>query len=631
MCGIAGIANLDGLGPEITAARLDRALDWMRLRGPDGRARWSDARCALGHTRLAVIDLSAAAAQPMVRDGLVATFNGEIYNFREVRADLERLGHRFTTQSDTEVLLVGWRAWGVALLPRLVGMFALALWDAREGALFLARDRFGKKPLLYAQDGRSLTFGSDLRALEALEGTRREVDPGALRLLFALRYIPDPFSIAHGVHRLPAGHWARFDARGLSIARWYDPMAARPPRYADEDEAARDLALRFDEAIAARTVADVPIGAFLSGGIDSAIVTASLARQTARVRTFTVGFPGASAYYEERPAARAVARHLGTDHTEIEITAREAQDALEGVFDGLDEPFADSSALPTYLLSRATRRHVTVALSGDGADEVFGGYRKYQGELLAETYRRIPSWLRTFALEPLLGTLPEAKDSALLETFRRARRFAAHAGKVPADRQAGWSRLLAEDELDAVLVERGTAPTIEALFSGARAHAPSDDPINTMLAAEMAIGLVGDMLVKVDRMSMANSLEVRCPFLDQRVVECAFAMPGGFKLRRGQGKRVLRRAFADRLPAEVFDLPKKGFEMPIADWLRGELAPLARAAIDPAHLRRQGLFDPDLPARWFADLAAGRRDTSWQLWTMIAFQQWYARRGQPAP
>ncbi|MFN0043912.1 MAG: asparagine synthase (glutamine-hydrolyzing) [Alphaproteobacteria bacterium] len=631
MCGIAGIANFDGLGPEIAGVRMDRALDWMRQRGPDGRGRWSDARCALGHTRLAVIDLSAAAAQPMVRDGLVVTFNGEIYNFREVRKELERLGHRFATQSDTEVILAGWRAWGVALLPRLVGMFALALWDTREDALFLARDAFGKKPLLYAQDGQNLTFGSDLRALEALEGMRRDVDPDALRLLFALRYIPDPFAIVRGVRRLPAGHWARFDAKGLAIARWHDSIAGRLPLYPDEDEAARDLVLRFDEAVAARTVADVPIGAFLSGGIDSAIVAASLARQAAHVRTFTVGFPGASAYYEERPAARAVARHLGTDHTEIEITAREAQDALEGVFDGLDEPFADSSALPTYLLSRATRRHVTVALSGDGADEVFGGYRKYQGELLAETYRRIPSLLRTFALEPLLRALPEGKNHAVLEIFRRTRRFAAHAGKAPADRQAGWSRLLAEDELDTMLIERGAAPTIETLFSGARAYARPGDPINTMLAAEMAIGLTGDMLVKVDRMSMANGLEVRCPFLDQRVVACAFAMPGGFKLRRGQGKRVLRRAFADRLPAEVFDLPKRGFEMPIADWLRAELAPLARAAIDPVHLRHQGLFDPDLPARWFADLAAGRRDTSWQLWTMIAFQQWHARRGQAAP
>ena len=323
-----------------------------------------------------------------------------------------------------------------------------------------------------------------------------------------------------------------------------------------------------------------------------------------------------------------MAQHLGTEHTEIALGPDEARAGIEGVFEGFDEPFADSSALPTYLLSQATRRHVTVALSGDGADEVFGGYRKYLGELHAERYRRLPGWLRRGVIEPAVGALPESKDTPLLEHLRRARRFTAHAGKAPAARQAGWARLLSEAELDALFAIPTAAPTAEALVAEARANAAEDDPINAMLAAEMSLGLVGDMLVKVDRMSMAASLEVRCPWLDHRVVECAAAMPGAYKLAGLRGKRILKTAFRDRLPAEVFERPKKGFEVPLARWLTGELRELTRRAIDPGRLRRQGLFHPALPQRWFASLESGRRDTAWALWCLIAFQAWAEQHGR---
>lgn len=628
MCGIAGFLDWNGLKGDSVMPRLARAVERLGKRGPDGGAVWRDERCAFGHTRLAIIDLSDTANQPMSGHGYTITFNGEIYNYRQVRDELRALGHVFATNSDTEVLLAGWRQWGAALLPRLSGMFAFALWDAAKGEMVLARDRFGKKPLLYAHEGAQLTFASDLVALEAAEGAQRPLDPVALRLLFALRYVPDPWTIAAGVRKLPAGHLARVTRAGIEVERWYDLAASRSPRFTDEGEAAAALVHAFDAAVRDRTVADVPIGAFLSSGIDSALVVASLARQAGKPRTFTVGFPGASEYYEERPGAAAVARFLGTDHTEVDIGPEEARGALDAVIDGLDEPFADSSALPTYLLSQMTRRHVTVALSGDGADEVFGGYRKYQGELLAERYRAIPASLRRGLIEPLAAALPEGKDNALLERLRRVRRFVAHAGGTPAERQAGWARLLSERELDALLIPHPLAPTVETLIESARSDARETDPINAMLAAEMAIGLTGDMLVKVDRMSMANGLEVRCPFLDARVVECAAAMPGGFKLKPGAGKAILRRAFADRLPEEVFRRPKKGFEMPIAGWLTGPLAERVRAAIDPQALARQGLFRPDLPARWFDDLRAKRRDTSWPLWTMLVFQSWCAQRGR---
>ncbi|MGH6953746.1 MAG: asparagine synthase (glutamine-hydrolyzing), partial [Alphaproteobacteria bacterium] len=414
MCGIAGLIDLAGVD-DAAASRLDAALERLSRRGPDGSGRWRDRFCVLGHTRLAIIDLSPAGAQPMIGHGFAVTQNGEIYNYRALRDELRARGHAFATGSDTEVLLAGWREWGEGLLPRLVGMFAFALWTPESGELVLVRDRFGKKPLLYRTEGTRLAFASDLLALERLWGASFPLDPEAVRLLFALRYVPEPWSIASDVRKVPAGHIARFSRRGFELRPWYELPRGQARRFRDEGEAAEELRTRLDRAVLDRTVADVPVGAFLSGGLDSSIIVSSLARQTSSVRTFTVGFPGASGYYEERPAARALARHLGTDHNEIEIEANDAREALDGVIDGLDEPFADSSALPAFLLSKATRRHVRVALSGDGADELFGGYRKHLGELYAERYRRLPAWLRRGVIEPAARRLPEGKDSLILE------------------------------------------------------------------------------------------------------------------------------------------------------------------------------------------------------------------------
>lgn len=625
MCGIAGVVDLGGLEREAVEPRLARAIARLGPRGPDSQGAWYDPHCALGHTRLAVIDLRREADQPMTGHGLVVAYNGEIYNFAALRAELAGQA-TFRTHSDTEVLLAGWRRWGEALLPRLEGMFAFALWDPARRALVLARDRFGKKPLVWARDGTRLCFASDAVALDRLRGGPGAIDPRALRLLFTLRYLPEPWSIRAGVERLPPGHLLRLDGDGVAVSRWYD-LARRPlPSYTGDDEALADLARRFDRAVADRLVAEVPLGVFLSGGIDSALVAASMVR-SGRVRSFTVGFDGAAAYYEERPAARALARHLGTEHVELAVGAGEAEAALEAVFDGLDEPFADSSAVPTYLLARAARAEVTVALSGDGADEVFGGYRKYRAESYAGLYRALPGALRRGVVEPLVAALPEAKDSPALEAARRLRRFVAHAGKPAHLRQAGLNRLLDEDALDALLTASAEAPSLERLVEGLRAASGTGDPINAMLAADIALGLPGDMLVKVDRMSMACGLEVRCPFLDHRVVECAAALPGRLKVGARAGKLALRRAFADRLPAAVFARPKKGFEMPIAAWLTGPLADLTRRAIDPARLKAQGLLRPEPPAAWYAALQSGRRDTSEALWTLVAFQAWYERHG----
>ncbi len=596
MCGIAGLVDLAGL---------DRA---------DAAAR-----------RLAIVDLSPSGAQPMLRHGAALVFNGMIYNYRALRSELAALGHRFTSESDTEVLLAGWQQWRQALLPKLQGMFAFALWDAARRELVLARDRFGKKPLLYHQRGARLAFASDLVAAEHLAGAG-EIDAAAIRWLFMLRYIPEPATALRGFLKLPPGHLAILSPEGFALERWYDLAAAPKPRFADEAAAALALRGSVEAAVADRLVADVPVGAFLSGGIDSAIVVASMRKASNRVRTYTVGFEGAPDYYEERPAAKAVADYLGTEHTEIAVSAAEALAAVDKVFDGLDEPFADSSAIPTYLVSRATRRHVTVALSGDGGDEVFGGYRKYQGELLAERYRAVPAPLRRGVIEPLVRLLPESKRHPLLEQARRLRRFVAHAGGEAAVRQAGWMRLLAAEELDELLGPGAANGVLEERIEAVRAAAGGADPLNAMLFADIALGLPGDMLTKADRMSMANSLEVRCPFLDHRVVEAAAGMPGAWKLKRGEGKAVLRRAFADALPAEVFERPKKGFEVPIATWLTGPLRALVETALDAKTLADHGIAAAP-PRRWLAELESGRRDTSEKLWTLVAFTQWAARRG----
>lgn len=626
MCGLVGLFDRQGLDLAAAKPRLTRALDRLAPRGPDGEGRWHDRHCLLGHRRLAIVDLSDAGALPMTRDGLTLVFNGMIYNYRQLRDQLRSAGHSFSSDCDSEVLLEGWRAWGAALLPKLVGMFAFAIWDAPKRTLFLARDRYGKKPLCYRHTTRGLAFASDLRALQYMDGNGGQIDPAAVSLLFSLRYIPAPWSILEGVRKLPPGHLIRCSPSGFEERRWYDLATAPDYPYADEEEAAGDLRERVEAAVRDRLVADVPLGAFLSGGIDSAIVAACMADAAPEVKTFTVGFEGAADYYEERPGARRVAEHLGTTHTEIPVAASDAGEALDAVFTGLDEPFADSSAVPTYLVARETRRHVTVALSGDGADEVFGGYRKYQGELRAERYRAIPGFLRAALIEPLVRLLPESKSSGPLEKARRLRRFAAHAGKPAAARQAGWLQLLSPEALAQLMVDKPTGPTVEDLVEERRREARTEDAVNRMLHADIVTGLPDDMLVKVDRMSMANALEVRCPFLDHRVVEAATAMPGAYKLKPGSGKHILRRAFSDRLPAEVFERPKKGFEIPIAQWLTGPLRERLEAAIDPVRLARQGLFNPEPPRRWLADLTRNRRDMSEPLWTLLAFQEWAERQ-----
>jgi len=634
MCGIAGLVDQRGLDPAAVQQRLNAALERLKPRGPDGQGWWADGNCALAHTRLAIIDLSSAGAQPMQREGLVITFNGEIFNFAEVKRALQERGHAFRSNSDTEVLLAGWRQWGPALLPKLTGMWAFAIWDPETRTLHAARDRFGEKPFHYAVRGASLAFGSDLIACEAMLGETRPVEPQALRALFEIRFVPEPLTIARGVAKLPPGHLLTFSPQGLRVAPWYDLARATPPAVTDPVQAEQELRRRFDAAVRNRLVSDVPVGVFLSGGIDSALVAASVAAQGVTPKTFTVGFSGESTLIDERADAARVARHLKADHTEISVPAAEAALQLDHVFLGLDEPFADASAVPTFLVSQATRKEVTVVLTGDGADEVFAGYRRYWGEIYAASWLKLPGFLRA----PVKGAvmrLPEGKESWALEAGRRARRFVATAHADPIVRQAAWMREVETAELDRLLRPAAEpAWPLEGTIRAIRDHARMKDPINAMLAADASIVLPGDMLVKVDRMSMASALETRSPFLDQNIVEWAFALPGEMKLgRKGafgvEGKQILRNAFRDRLPAEVFRRRKRGFEMPVKPMLLGPAKDRLAAACDAVRLGRQGIFSPHVVEGWRRELAEGRSDPSWKLWTMLAFQEWARLHKRP--
>lgn len=620
MCGIAGQISFGGRDGDSTA-RMTAALKALAPRGPDGEGVWADERCLLGHRRLAIVDLSEAGRQPMTRGHLALSFNGMIYNYRELRGELEQRGERFRSDCDTEVILAAWQVWGPDCLQRFNGMFAFGLWDAGAGRLWLARDRFGKKPLVWRGTPDGAVFASTLRGLQALHGQAGEVDRHALAAYLALKYVPEPMSILTGCAKVAPGHLVRIDHAGAVVERWYhprpDPVAAALPA----GERAPYIRHLVETATRDRLVADVPLGAFLSGGIDSAVVAAAAGKG---VKTYTVGFDGVADYYEERPQARATAAHLGTGHVEIALGPDEAIAALDAVFDGLDEPFGDSSAVPAFAVARAIRTHATVALSGDGGDEVFGGYRRHQGELAAAFYARLPTFARKDLIEPLARALPESKGNWLLERFRRLRRFVSAASLDESARQAAWIRALDDEEVRTLL--GGTGFDVVDLVSSIRRESPSPHPVERTLYADLAIVLPGDMLPKVDRMGMANALEIRSPFLDHRVVEAALALPPEAKVQRGRGKAVLRDAFADVLPPDVLNRPKKGFEIPVATWLTGPLRDLAEDATTPDALTDMGLEPVDLPRRWREDLARGRRDTAERIWTLIALRQWMRRQ-----
>lgn len=628
MCGIAGF--LGGAGVASDRLALLRAMTGVIAhRGPDGDGHMVEGPAAIGMRRLAIIDL-AGGDQPLANEdgSIVTVFNGEIYNFRELREELEAAGHRFRTASDTEVIVHLYEDHGLEAFTRLDGMFAIALWDARSNELVLARDRFGKKPLFHARatDG-ALVFGSELKCLFQHPGVERDVDPVELAHLLVYDCVPSPRSILRGVSKLDAGHvLVANGTTGEHRTERYWQMSyekdPRPPGYGDAVDELRD---RLQRAVEARMVADVPLGVFLSGGIDSSAVAAMMRRAGSHdIRTFSMRFEEES--FDESAHARAVAAHLGTEHHEEVLSADRMLQHVGDIATWLDEPVADPSILPTYALSKFTREHVTVALGGDGGDEVFAGYPTYTAHRMSGLYRRAPRTLRRI-VEPVIRSLP-ARDTNFSLEFK-AKRFISGAVEPLARRHATWMSGNTPEGALALLSRDSRVAVSEhdllALADERAAEVVAPHWVDQVRYQDLSRYLRDVVLVKVDRASMAASLEVRAPFLDHHLAEWVASLPAEYVFHRGTTKRMLKDSMRDLLPTGIVDRPKKGFGIPLAAWLRGPLLPMARDLLAPDRIAAQGLLDPVSTGRLLDDHLSGRCDNRKQLWPLLVFQLWWDR------
>lgn len=640
MCGFAGFLERSGFADG--GALLRRMADTIAHRGPDSDGYWVDgeAGVALAHRRLAIIDLSPAGHQPMLsHDGrYVLSYNGEIYNHIDMRRELDERGaNAWRGHSDTETLLQGFSVWGVpGTLERANGMFAFALWDRAERKLYLARDRMGEKPLYYGVQGETLLFGSELKALRQHPAWQGRIDRGALSLFLRHSYVPGPYSIYDGIQKLAPGHYLEIAATDVTlpkpVAYWDIADKARQARdrpFEGSPDAAVDAleALLLD-AVGIRMAADVPLGAFLSGGYDSSTIVALMQRQSSRpVKTFSIGF--SEAEYDEAHHAKRVAQHLGTDHTELYATPQDALDQLPILPHHWDEPFADVSQIPTLLVSRLARTEVTVSLSGDGGDELFCGYNRYaQGYDVWRRLGRIPRSLRRMVSGALrlapAGAIDKAMKFAPLNLRRMAvgDRLLKLADVLDVDQGDDFYRVLVSHNKDpgSLVIGGHEPPTI---MSEADLDWPAtSDFRDRMMYLDMRSYLPDDILVKVDRASMAVSLESRVPLLDHRVVEFALALPLEHKLRNGEPKWPLRQLLYRSVPREMMERPKTGFGVPIEHWLRGSLRDWADDLLAPDRLRREGFLDADAVSRLWSDTRSGRRRAHHHVWDILMFQAW---------
>lgn len=642
MCGIAGVATWR---PERELGeQVERMIAPLVHRGPDDHGVWIDGECGigLGHRRLSILDLSPQGHQPMASTSgrYVIAYNGEIYNFAQIRDELSAEGKapQWRGHSDTEILLAAFDAWGVeAALQKTVGMFAIALWDREARTLTLARDRIGEKPLYYGIIRGRFLFGSELKAIRAVAGGDLQVDRDALAEFMRFGYIPSPKSIYAGIAKLAPGHVLTVRSAsdiGMPHPYWsldtpeQEQLRARFASCGDEE--LTDLVHnRLRDAIGLQMVSDVPLGAFLSGGVDSSAVVALMQSQSAkRIRTYTIGFH--EGMFDEAPYAKAVAQHLGTEHTELYVTAKDAAEVIPELPMIYDEPFADSSQIPTTLVSRLTRQHVTVSLSGDGGDELFAGYPRYQ--LTAALWQRVngqpmgvrraaASILQSFSAQGwdrVLGFLPASQRQRI--NGRRVHRLA----QLMVSRSIGemYVRLMSQWQPEEGLV-LGTTRRDFPLVNWSQ----KDDPIEAMRRWDVGQYLPDDLLVKVDRASMSASLESRAPLLDHRVVELAFALPQRMLVRDGVGKWVLRGVLDRYVPRELIERPKAGFSIPLGDWLRGPLRDWAETLLNVEKLSGQGFLDAEKVSVMWRQHLSSSYDRSTYLWNVLMFQAWYASAG----
>ena len=619
MCGIAGCASLDPRH-EPDADAVARMLRTLVHRGPDDEGIHAAPGIVLGHRRLSIIDVEGGH-QPLygARRSTVVIANGEIYNYRELTAALRREGHTFATASDSEVAAHAYDRWGLDFLEHLDGMFALALWDGERRSLVLARDRLGEKPLFWTVTDDLLIFGSELSAILAHPAVVPALDPAALSAYLTLEYVPAPASIVRGVHKLEPGHVLVLeDGRVETHAYWtLRPRVAEPvPAYED---AVALLRAKLEAAVRSRLVSDVPLGVFLSGGLDSSAI-AALAARAGALETFSIGFSERS--FDESSHARTVAEHIGSHHHARQVTAAEMPDLVPGLGALLDEPTGDASIIPTMALSRFAREHVTVALGGDGGDELFAGYPMHQAHRVAPYARALPAIARK-ALGGAVAALPVSHENFALRF--KALTFLRGAGVPAPDNHATWMASFTAAEKHALLLPEmraaGPDPALEAVREAWRGSEGAP-PLARAAHLDALTYLPNDILAKVDRASMAVALEVRAPYLARDVVEFAFSLPDAYRMRGLTGKRILRDAVRDLVPASILDRPKKGFGMPVAAWLTGPLRPLLHDVLSPDAVRAAGLFDPAAVGRLITEHEDGRADHRKPLWTLLVFELW---------
>jgi asparagine synthase (glutamine-hydrolysing) len=612
MCGIAGSTRAD-------AATLQRMVARLAHRGPDASGTWHDetSACGLGHTRLAVIDLSPASAQPMLSScGRYAlTFNGEIYNFAELRRELEADGQIFRSSGDTEVLLHWLRRHGTAGLARIVGMFAFAFWDRESRELLLARDHVGVKPLVYAPlaDG-NLAFASEIQALRAYEGIDLAIDRDALSEYLACLYVPAPRTIHRGIRKLPPGHFLRWRAGTTELRRFWAPRIDGARR-ASVDEAVEELLPLIRRAVERQMVSDVPLGCFLSGGIDSSVIAALMTHKRGSgersLRTFTMKFDEAA--YDESAAARRIAQHLGAEHTELPATSRLVE-LLDDAVVAFGEPFDNPTSLLIHDLARKARKHVTVVLVGDGGDEVFAGYPRYQGALLAQKLEHLPQWMRGNALTAAASLIPESQRG--WHSFRRAREFLGSLALDDADRYARWVEYFDPLERAALLGGEPASP-IAAVYRAA----PSADALDAMQYTDLVSFLPGNILAYGDAMSMRHALELRPPLLDPELIDAVGRFATSTRFARG--KKTLLRAVARRLlPSALVGRRKRGFNPPIGVWMRGEGASVVAERLTPRRLEALGIAWPPVE-RLLAEQRRGLRDHTLKIWALLVLDAWW--------
>ncbi|HEY0322455.1 MAG TPA: asparagine synthase (glutamine-hydrolyzing) [Pyrinomonadaceae bacterium] len=627
MCGITGWANLDARvePPEGADVLLHAMCERMTHRGPDSEGLMITTGVALGMRRLAIIDLQTGEQPAWSEDRQVSVIlNGEIYNYRELRDSLEKRGHHFRSASDTEVLPHLYEEYGTEMVSHLNGMFAFALWDARRRRLFIARDRFGEKPLYWGIFDNTFLFASEPKVLLAHPGVRPSLNLDALRQYLSFDYVPAPLSIYQGIQKLPAGHQLTVEDGRVDVQPYWRLSYKTKEPVPTVEEAAKHLRELLQDSVRMRLVSDVPLGVLLSGGVDSSTIAALAVRSSSEtVKTFSISFAEAS--YDESKYARAVAKFLGTDHHEERLSVDLAANLVGEIGSWMDEPFSDPSLVPTYLLSRFTRKHVTVALGGDGGDELFAGYPMYLGHRISPLYERVPRFLRRRLIEPLVRRLPVRTDNISFDY--KARRFIMGADYDSVARHHVWFGSFTPEEQEDLLTKEVRAHSDGDIYAQARHLAEeecdADNIVECMQSLDTRLYLAEDILTKVDRASMAVSLEVRAPFLDPRVAEYAASLPASYKLRGLKSKYILKQAAAPLLPSFVGKRGKKGFGVPVAEWLKGKLKPLARDLLSPERLRRNGLFDADYVERLQDEHERGAANHRKLLWTLLMFELWH--------